>query len=139
MADQPAKAIPMYCATDLGLADDELSPASVDPQMLLIDRRYQRPANPEKIKALMEVPEAERQAKPVLVGIRDSGAMYLCDGQHRALAALMCGDPSIPAMVFPSDGRRDDQEKYLALQRFEQAHGVGNLSKPDAPAKESGD
>lgn len=134
VADEP-KPIPQYTAEDLGLKPDELSPAGVDPQMLMIDRRYQRPANPEKIIALAKAPEEQRQAKPVLVGIRNSGAMYLCDGQHRALAALLCGDPSIPALVFASDGRRDDQEKYLALQRFEQAHGVGNLDKPDAPAK----
>jgi hypothetical protein len=136
VADEPVKA-PTYCAADLGLDDDELSPADVDPQMVLIDRRYQRPLNPEKTIALAKAPEEVRQAKPILVGIRASGALYGVDGQHRTVAALLAGDPSVPALVFPSDGRKDEQEKYLALQRFERDHGLANLGKPDTPQAES--
>jgi|SRR6185369_6908826 len=125
-----------YTAADLGLDDDELSPVYLDPQLIMFDRVHsQRPLDPDKVAALMKLSEADRQSKRVIVGVRKSGSMVGIDGQHRVYAAVLCRDPSIPAMVFPSDGWKDERDVYTAFSRWEIAARDKQM-RLDAPESE---
>lgn len=128
MADQPADH-PTYTAADLGL-DDPLVPCDVDPQLVMVDRVHSnRPLDPAKVGALLKAPEQDRQRHPVLVGVRKSGSSVCVEGQHRVTAAMLLGDPSVPALVFPSDGWRTERDVYLAFQSW----AAANL--PDKPMR----
>lgn len=121
LADEPADH-PTYTAEDLGL-DDPLTPCDLDPQLIMIDRvHYQRPLQPSKVGALMKASEDVRQHHPVLVGVRKSGSLLCVEGQHRVTAATLLEDPSIPALVFPSDGWKQERDVYAAYQRWRAAN-----------------
>lgn len=68
---------------------------------LLIDRKYQRMANPKWVNYIVTHWDP-RQVRPLTISVREDGSKWIVDGQHTSIAALeVLGDKAtLPARLY---------------------------------------
>lgn len=82
---------------------------------LRLDARYQRDLREEFVLSVSENFHAE-QFQPIIVGMRDDGALHIVDGQHRVAVARRLGWATVPCQIFESRGFEHEAEVFERLQ-----------------------
>lgn len=79
---------------------------------LWVDIKYQRDKiRPQHLRKICEEFEFNDYA-PITVGVR-SGRMYVIDGQHRAIAAVLIGLKQILARIIPTGCRQEEARAFV--------------------------
>ena len=85
----------------------------LDPRKFQTDMGYQVHLDPKRVERIVENFDPE-QITPVVISQRDTGALYIIDGQHRAAAAIELGVPLIECKVLV--GKTLQEEAFLYVQ-----------------------
>lgn len=94
----------------------------VDPRLIVVDHRYQRPQHAVLIAAIAANPTPE--AFGVLVCFRrDNGVYYCADGQQRLAGVLASEDPPrlVPVVWFPVNAVAHEAEIFVRINEFRKA------------------
>ncbi len=94
----------------------------VDPRLIVVDHRYQRPPHANLIAAIAANPTPEAFA--VLVCFRrDNGVYYCADGQQRLAGVLASEDPPllVPVVWFPVNGVAHEAEIFVRINDYRKA------------------
>lgn len=91
----------------------------VDPQLIIIDHRYQRDLKPALVAAIATDPRWELFGVPVLFK-RSNGLMYCADGQQRITGIKQSKTPpkTIPAVWFTVEGLDDEAAVFVHINEF---------------------
>lgn len=89
---------------------------TLKPSEILVDDHYQRGVDMLRVRK-MAADFDMRQFQPFTVVLRPDNNYYAVDGQHRLEAAKMLELPSVPVMLYASDGPEDEAYLFAALQR----------------------
>lgn len=87
----------------------------VDPAVIVIDHRYQRPEKETLIRRIAQSPDWEAFGAVSLY--RRNGVLVCVDGQQRIRGVLTCENPpkEIPAIVFEKTTLDQEAETYVAI------------------------
>ena len=82
---------------------------------LRLDARYQRDINDAVVEKI--VGNFRRELfPPIIVGMRNDGALHIVDGQHRVASARRLGWAEVPCQIFESRGAEHEAEVFEMLQ-----------------------
>jgi ParB-like nuclease domain len=82
---------------------------------LRLDARYQRDVREADVERIARDYRPEL-FQPIVVGMRDDGALHIVDGQHRVAAARHMEWVEVPCMIFESRGFEHEAEVFERLQ-----------------------
>lgn len=95
------------------------------PQELAVDPAYQRSAESEASQQLIRSIAAHWNwdlCQPLVVSQRGDAGMYVIDGQHRLLGALLRGDiGQLPCVVVRYDGAAQEAAAFVKLNQLRRA------------------
>lgn len=123
--------------TDIG--EEQGSLEWVDKESIEIDRSYQRDETKAKVKEI-----AARFSwvafGVLIIGVRQNGSMFVIDGQHRLLAAMLRDDiSSLPCILFRTTGRKqeaggflDANDKRKPISSYAKFHAACTAAVPTA-------
>src|SRR5216117_1041649 len=88
----------------------------VDPRVIVVDHRYQRPAKPTLIEKIAASPTPEAFGV-ILCFRRDNNVMYCIDGQQRLAAVLQIDKPPllVPVLWYPAGSVTHEAEIFVRI------------------------
>lgn len=116
----------------------------VNPDLLVIDKRYQRDRKNTLIQQIAQSPSWEAFGVPICFK-RDNNMYYVADGQQRVAGLLKSEDPPrlIPIVWFPMEGVEEEAQTFVrinewrkSLQPLEKHKGKVQANDPAALAIE---
>lgn len=114
---------PEYSPEELGIKG-ALSKKEIDPKMVNVDHRYQRPLDPKRVEHFAKH-KGELKDSVGLVAIRSDGSMWAVSGQHHTAAAVEDCIPKMTYQTFRSTGWRMEKRIYENYAKWHAAqHGL---------------
>lgn len=109
----------------------------VDPNVVIIDHRYQRDVKPALVAAIATDPRWELFGVPVLFK-RSNGMLYVADGQQRITGLKMSSSPPkrIPIVWFPVQGLDDEAAVFVHINEFRKSLSALEKHKGKIVAKD---
>lgn len=97
---------------------------TIDPKLIVIDHRYQRPTKADLVEAIAANPVWEAFGVPVVFKREGNNAVYYCaDGQQRIAGVLASEQPprQIPVVVFTVTGLEHEAEIFVRINEYRKA------------------
>lgn len=109
----------------------------VDPNLLIVDHRYQRDLKPALVAAIATDPRWELFGVPVVFK-RSNNMMYVADGQQRITGIKMSSNPpkQIPIVWFPVEGLDDEAAVFVHINEFRKSLSALEKHKGKIVAKD---